>query len=55
MNWMFWLFKPLLPAKTLAKMTVVGTNRREIFDILSTTIDSKELPKRYGGNANAEW
>jgi hypothetical protein len=55
MNWMFWLFKPLLPAKTLAKMTVVGSGAETIGRALLPVIDAQELPERYGGKAKTEW
>jgi phosphatidylinositol transfer protein SFH5 len=45
LKWIFWLFKPVLPAATLAKMKVVGSGPHTI---------GKELPQRYGGSvANA--
>ncbi|KAF9069766.1 CRAL-TRIO domain-containing protein [Rhodocollybia butyracea] len=53
MTWIFWLFKPLLPAATLAKMSVVGTGSWTIGKALSPQIDVKDLPKRYGGDAEA--
>lgn len=53
MNWMFWLFKPLLPAKTMAKMTMMGRDLPAIKATLSELIDVSELPKRYGGEAEA--
>lgn len=52
-NWIFWLFKPLISANTLAKMSVVGTGEQAIKKALVPFIDSKELPKRYGGEAKA--
>ncbi|KAH9479469.1 Phosphatidylinositol transfer protein SFH5 [Psilocybe cubensis] len=52
-NWIFWLFKPLISANTLAKMSVVGTGQEAIRKALSPFIDSKELPERYGGEAKA--
>ncbi|KAG6902585.1 hypothetical protein C0995_014592 [Termitomyces sp. Mi166 len=51
MNWIFWVFKPLLPAATLAKMSVVGTGHHALRKALLPIIDAKELPKRYGGEA----
>ncbi|KAF8967734.1 CRAL-TRIO domain-containing protein, partial [Flammula alnicola] len=53
LNWIFWAFKPLLSANTLAKMSVVGTGHHAIKKTLSEFIDVKELPKKYGGNADA--
>lgn len=53
LNWIFWVFKPLISANTLAKMTVVGTGTSAIRKALLPTIDEKELPKRYGGEADA--
>ncbi|KAG5647504.1 hypothetical protein DXG03_009441 [Asterophora parasitica] len=51
MNWIFWIFKPLLPAATLAKMSVVGTGTHALKKALVPFIDAKELPKQYGGEA----
>ncbi|KAH8110984.1 CRAL/TRIO domain-containing protein [Phellopilus nigrolimitatus] len=52
-TWIFWLFKPLVSAQTLAKMSVVGTGTQTIGKELLPFIDAKELPKRYGGEADA--
>ncbi|KAH9852631.1 CRAL/TRIO domain-containing protein [Lenzites betulinus] len=52
LTWIFWLFKPIISAATLAKMTVVGTGPKAIGPELSQVIDVKELPKRYGGEAD---
>ncbi|KAG6908954.1 hypothetical protein DXG01_002560 [Tephrocybe rancida] len=51
MNWIFWAFKPLLPAATLAKMSVVGSGHHALKKALLPVIDAKELPQRYGGEA----
>jgi phosphatidylinositol transfer protein SFH5 len=53
MTWIFWLFKPLISANTLAKMNVVGSGADTISVALLPVIDAKELPKRYGGEAEA--
>lgn len=53
LTWVFWLFKPLISAATLAKMTVVGTGAKTIGAELSPVIPRSELPKRYGGEAEA--
>ena len=53
MTWVFWLFKPLISANTLAKMNVVGSGTPTISQALLPVIDTKELPKRYGGEAEA--
>ena len=47
------LFKPLVSAQTLAKMSVVGTGPATIGKDLLPHIDAKEVPKRYGGEAEA--
>lgn len=52
MTWVFWLFKPLISAKTLAKFSMVGTGPRTIGAALLPHIDASELPKRYGGQAD---
>ncbi|EPQ56610.1 CRAL/TRIO domain-containing protein [Gloeophyllum trabeum ATCC 11539] len=51
MTWIFWLFKPLMSANTLAKMSVVGSGPNAIGKALLPHIDAKELPKKYGGEA----
>lgn len=53
MSWIFWLFKPLLSAQTIAKMSVVGKGSHAIGKELSVIISEPELPKRYGGQAEA--
>lgn len=50
---MFWIFKPLLSANTLAKMSVVGSGHYAIKKALLPFIDADQLPKRYGGEADA--
>lgn len=55
MAWGFWLFKPWIAANTLAKLRVAGSDAATISRALLTTIDAKELPKRYGGEAEAFW
>ena len=47
------MFKPLLSAKTLAKMEVVGTGQHATKKALLPCIDADNLPKRYGGHAEA--
>ncbi|TCD69463.1 Non-classical phosphatidylinositol transfer protein (PITP) [Steccherinum ochraceum] len=51
LTWIFWLFKPLVSAKTFAKMQVVGTSKSTISAALLPIIDKSELPARYGGDA----
>ena len=51
MTWIFWLFKPLISANTLAKMSVVGSGTPAISDALLPVISAEELPIRYGGDA----
>lgn len=53
LTWMFWFFKSVLSAKTFAKMSVVGTGEATVAAALLPVIDAKELPKRYGGEAEA--
>ncbi|KAI0083848.1 CRAL-TRIO domain-containing protein [Irpex rosettiformis] len=52
-TWIFWLFKPLLSAKTFAKMNVVGTGVSTVSAALLPAIGEAELPERYGGQAKA--
>ena len=47
------LFRPIISAQTLAKMSVVGTGAQAIGKELLPIVDAKELPKRYGGEADA--
>ena len=51
MAWVFWVFKALVPAKTMEKFSMVGTGAKTIGAELLPIIDAKELPKRYGGEA----
>lgn len=53
MAWMFWAFKTFLSSKTFAKFNMIGTGRKTIGAALLPVIDAKELPKRYGGEAEA--
>ena len=55
MTWIFWLFKPLLSAPTLAKMKVVGQGPSVIGKELLPLIDVKELPAQYGGVVKDAW
>ncbi|KAF9454230.1 CRAL/TRIO domain-containing protein [Macrolepiota fuliginosa MF-IS2] len=52
LNWMFWAFKAIIPAATLAKMNVVGTGSHAIHKALSPYIPDERLPRRYGGQAD---
>ena len=47
----FWLFKPLLSAATLAKMKVAGSGAHAIAKELRPLIADDQLPPRYGGTA----
>lgn len=53
MAWVFWAFKAILSAKTFAKFNMVGTGKGTIGAALLPYIDAKQLPKRYGGEADA--
>ncbi|KAG2011423.1 SEC14 cytosolic factor [Coprinopsis cinerea AmutBmut pab1-1] len=53
LNWIFWAFKPIIPAATLAKMSVVGSGTSAIKKALGPHIDDNNLPKRYGGASEA--
>jgi phosphatidylinositol transfer protein SFH5 len=52
MTWIFWIFKPILPAATVKKMSVVGSGPSTIGAALLPVIDAEELPSRYGGKAS---
>jgi len=51
LTWIFWLFKPMISAKTLAKMSVVGPGPKTIGVSMLPVVDAEQLPKRYGGEA----
>ena len=51
MAWIFWLFRPIMASKTFAKLDMVGTGPETIGKALLPAVDAKELPKRYGGEA----
>ncbi len=51
LTYVFWLFKPILPAATFAKLKVVGVGPDVIGRELSRVVPTEELPKRYGGKA----
>jgi len=53
MAWIFWAFKPLVSAQTFAKLQVVGKGPAVIGKELLLAVDKSELPKRYGGDADA--
>ncbi|KAG8698701.1 Non-classical phosphatidylinositol transfer protein (PITP) [Ceratobasidium sp. 395] len=50
-TWIFWLFKPLVSAQTLAKMKVVGTGPETIGKEMLPHVTESELPSQYGGKA----
>jgi hypothetical protein len=52
LTWIFWIFKPLLSAATVAKMSVVGSGPKVIGTVLLPLIPADQLPKRYGGDAD---
>lgn len=45
--------KPLIPANTVAKMLVIGSGQQAISKALLPHVDPGQLPKRYGGEAEA--
>jgi hypothetical protein len=51
LSWIFWAFKSLVSSQTFAKMSVVGSGQQTIARALGGVIDVKEIPKRYGGQA----
>jgi hypothetical protein len=53
MTWIFWAFKTLIPSATFAKMAVIGSSTSSLQSALLPHIEAKELPKRYGGDAEA--
>jgi hypothetical protein len=50
-TWIFWLFKSIVSSATFSKLNLVGTGPQAIRQALTQVIDVKELPKRYGGEA----
>ncbi|EJU03520.1 CRAL/TRIO domain-containing protein [Dacryopinax primogenitus] len=55
MTWVFWLFRPMLSAQTLAKMEVLGISPITIGKGMLPYIKASELPKQYGGEADPNW
>lgn len=53
LSWIFWIFKPILPSQTFAKMSVVGTGAHAIGRAILPYVDENELPEKYGGEARA--
>ncbi|RXW23990.1 hypothetical protein EST38_g1859 [Candolleomyces aberdarensis] len=53
LSWIFWAFKAIIPSATMAKMSMVGSGDNALRKALLPYVDSKELPKRYGGDAEA--
>jgi len=51
LTWIYWAFKPLVSAETLAKMSVVSTSRSSIRKALVPYMDLQEIPTAYGGEA----
>ncbi|KAF8500523.1 CRAL-TRIO domain-containing protein [Gautieria morchelliformis] len=51
MTWVFWAFRPLLPAATVAKMSVVGGGAGTIGRAVLPYVAAEELPAQYGGTA----
>lgn len=51
MSWVFWIFKTIIPAKTFAKLTMVGAGPSVIGKEMLRVVDASELPKAYGGTA----
>ncbi|KAI0060727.1 CRAL/TRIO domain-containing protein [Artomyces pyxidatus] len=55
LSWIFWLFKPILSAETLAKMKVVGSGPHAIGKELLPLVNPDQLPQRYGGDVTDAW
>ena len=53
MTWIFWIFRSLVSSQTFAKMSVVGSGPQTIGKELLVIINADQLPKRYGGEADA--
>ncbi|KAF8299297.1 CRAL/TRIO domain-containing protein [Clavulina sp. PMI_390] len=51
LTWIYWLFKPIVPSKTFAKLHVVGSGPQVIGKQLLPYVDAAELPQAYGGTA----
>ncbi|KAJ7781865.1 CRAL-TRIO domain-containing protein [Mycena maculata] len=54
MSFLFWIFKAILPAATVGKLNMVGSGPGTIGKALLPFIAADQLPKRYGGDADAE-
>ncbi|KAI0047854.1 CRAL/TRIO domain-containing protein [Auriscalpium vulgare] len=55
LTWIFWLFKPIMPAATFAKMKVVGHGPHSIGKELLPLVEADQLPQRYGGSVSDAW
>jgi len=53
LTWVYWIFKSIVPSKTFAKMQVVGSGPQTIGKTMLEFVDKSQLPKRYGGDAEA--
>lgn len=51
MTWIYWLVKPVMPARTFAKLRVAGVSPPTIGKELLPHIEASELPRAYGGEA----
>jgi len=49
--WIYWVFKPLVPTKTFARLKVVGPGSATIGKELLPYIDESQLPTIYGGKS----
>ncbi|KAJ2933139.1 hypothetical protein H1R20_g3940, partial [Candolleomyces eurysporus] len=53
LSWIFWAFKAIIPSATMAKMSMVGSGDNALRKALLPYVDTKQLPRRYGGDAEA--
>lgn len=53
MTWIYWAFKPLVSSATFAKLSVVGRGPATIGKEMLPFVDATQLPKQYGGEADA--
>ncbi|KAG8871394.1 Non-classical phosphatidylinositol transfer protein (PITP) [Tulasnella sp. 331] len=51
MAWIFWAAKPFISAATFAKFQMVGKGPEIVGKAMLPHVDSSELPKKYGGDA----
>ena len=53
---MIWKFlKPLLPKRTIAKLNIIGCDKKDILEGLSKEMDPSIIPEHLGGTNTRSW